>query len=420
MPLEPNLATVAVLLVAVVIATMAGGLLGRRFRTWHEHRTARRALAAIAARTAATQAAEKDPSWPSEAATTPSAAGVAGANANTGQSYLARRLAGAPPPVVTRRPSSLSPALEARGGRPISDPPSLTMPTPIRPGRRRRRLAVASALIVSLFAVGITLGVVGSSRQPRGEVLDAAGSPDPGWPDDHAAVLPATPGGTPTDDPGSIGTVQPTPGEDPTKATRTATPTARGAPTVVPTRRPTSPRTPRTPNQTGGDPTDAPTHPPTDPPTPDPTPRPTPKPTPKPTPEPTPRADAAVRAGAEGRLRLQRQRPEGLVRQPHQGRRPLDVGLRRRRDVDRPQAEPHVRRPGDVQRHPDRLVDRRRGGQRVAGRDRQRRLRPARQRRAAAIIVASRRPAPRSEACRPRTRTRRARARSGPSRRTRR
>ena len=123
MPLEPNLATVAVLLVAVVIATIAGGLLGRRFRTWHEHRTARRALAAIAARTAATQAAEKDPSWPSEAATTPSAAGVAGANANTGQSYLARRLAGAPPPVVTRRPSSLSPALEARGGRPISDPP---------------------------------------------------------------------------------------------------------------------------------------------------------------------------------------------------------------------------------------------------------------------------------------------------------
>ena len=242
MPLEPNLATVVVLLVAVVIATMAGGLLGRRFRTWHEHRTARRALAAIAARTAATQAAERDPSWPSEAATTPSAAGVAGANANTGQSYLARRLAGAPPPVVTRRPSSLSPALEARGGRPISDPPSLTMPTPIRPGRRRRRLAVASALIVSLFAVGITLGVVGSSRQPRGEVLDAAGSPDPGWPDDHAAVLPATPGGTRTDDPGSIGTVQPAPGEDPTKATRTATPTATYAPTVGPTRRPTSPR----------------------------------------------------------------------------------------------------------------------------------------------------------------------------------
>ena len=287
MPLEPNLATVVVLLVAVVLATMAGGLLGRRFRTWHEHRTARRALAAIAARTAAKQAAERDPSWPSEAATTPSAVGVAGANANTGQSYLARRLAGAPPPVVTRRPSSLSPAVEARGGRPISDPPSLTMPTVVRPGRRRRRLAVASALVVSLFAVGITLGVVGS-RQPRGEVLDAAGSPDPGWPDDHAAVLPATPGGTQTDDPGSGSTVEPTPGDDPTRATRTVTPTATYGPTVGPTRRPTSPRTPRTPNQTGGDPTNTPTHPPTDPPTPDPTPRPTPRPTPKPTPEPTP------------------------------------------------------------------------------------------------------------------------------------
>ena len=293
MPLEPNLATVAVLLVAVVIATI-----GRRADWTTVPDLARAAHGATcpgrdrrphgrdAGRREGSQLALRGRHHG------PSAAGVAGANANTGQSYLARRLAGAPPPVVTRRPSSLSPALEARGGRPISDPPSLTMPTPIRPGRRRRRLAVASALIVSLFAVGITLGVVGSSRQPRGEVLDATGSPDPGWPDDHAAVLPATPGGTPTDDPGSIGTVQPTPGEDPTKATRTATPTARGAPTVVPTRRPTSPRTPRTPNQTGGDPTDAPTHRPTDPPTPDPTPRPTPKPTPKPDPEAHARAHA--------------------------------------------------------------------------------------------------------------------------------
>lgn len=319
MPLEPNLATVVVLLVAVVIATIAGGLVGRRFRTWHEHRTARRALAAIAARTTATQAASTDPGWPSTAAdASPAAgiagasaaagvaranptagvagaspaAGVAGANRTTGQSYLARRLAGAPPPVVTRRPSSLSPALEARGGRPISDPASLVMPTPIRPGRRRRRLAVASALIVALFAVGITLGVVGSSRQPRGEVLDAAGSPDPGWPDDHAAVLSATPDGTRTDDPGSVGTVEPTPGENPTRATRTAAPTATNAATDVPTRRPTSPRTPRTPSQTGGDPTRTPTDPPTPDPTPrstpHPTPRPTPKPTPKPTPEPTP------------------------------------------------------------------------------------------------------------------------------------
>ncbi len=289
MPLEPNLATVVVLLVAVVVATMGGGLFGRRFRTWHERRTARRALAAMAARTAALQTVPTDPDVPPPTDAVTTAAGRSAGASVAGQSYLARRLAGAPPPVVARRPSSLSPALAARGGRPITDRPSLAMPAPVRPGRRRRRLVVASALIVCLFAVGITLGVVATSRQPRGEVLDAAGTPGPdaGGPGDGAAALPVAPDGTQTD-PGSIGAEEPTPGEDATKAsTPTATATDRAtptdAPTDVPTPRPTSPRTPGTADPTRADPTD----PTRDPATPDPTPRPTPKPTPKPTPDPT-------------------------------------------------------------------------------------------------------------------------------------
>ncbi len=177
MPLEPNLATVGGVLVAVVLATMAGGLIGRRFRTWREHHAARRALAAMArnpggASAPAPAATDADPFVAATAAasathpTATAATGVPDATPVVGQSYLARRLAGAPPPVVTRRPSTLSPALEARGGRPFAPPAPVAMPAPIRPGRRRRRLAVASALIVSLFAVGIVLGIAGTSRVP--------------------------------------------------------------------------------------------------------------------------------------------------------------------------------------------------------------------------------------------------------------
>jgi hypothetical protein len=295
MPLEPNLATVAGVVVAVVLATMVGGLLGRRLRTWHERHAARRALAAMArdARPTGTPVPIPDPVDPAVATAAPSSAmtarasttGVPDASSIVGQSYLARRLAGAPPPVVTRRPSSLSPALEARGGRPYTPPPAAGIAAPVRPGRRRRRLAVASALVVSLFAVGIVLGLTGTSRLPRGEVLDAAGTPGPPGADDGIALVPD---GTPTDEPGGESALEPTPeGEPPTDrvtegpaTTDVVDRTDATSPTDRPTRRPTTRRTAGAPHQTGADPTERPT----DPPKPDPTPRPTPRPTPTPPP----------------------------------------------------------------------------------------------------------------------------------------
>ena len=294
MPLEPNLATVVGVLVAVVLATMAGGLLGRRFRTWREQHAARMALAAMArdASRAEVEATPADHLAPVAAATVgASTIGVPDATPVVGQSYLARRLAGAPPPVVTRRPSSLSPALEARGGRPFAPAPAaapaVAMSPPVRPGRRRRRLAVAGALVVSLFAVGIALGVGATSRLPRGEVLDVAGTPGPPGGDGAVALVP--PDGAPTDEPGGATALEPTPDGGPARTHRVtvdptdvADPTDTTTPADDRTHRPT---TRRTPDATGTDPTD--------PPTPDPTPKPTPKPTPRPTPEPTPRPTPA-------------------------------------------------------------------------------------------------------------------------------
>ncbi|HEY4190831.1 MAG TPA: hypothetical protein VGM28_10435, partial [Candidatus Limnocylindrales bacterium] len=58
MPPEPNIVTVALVLAGIVMATIAGGLIGRRVRTWQEHRVARKALSKVGARgaTAATVA----------------------------------------------------------------------------------------------------------------------------------------------------------------------------------------------------------------------------------------------------------------------------------------------------------------------------------------------------------------------------
>ena len=177
MPLEPNLATVVVLLVGVVMATIAGGLIGRRVRTWREHRAARKALSNLAASnaTAAALARATQPVVPVDTGVAPSSAATV-----VGTSYLARRLAGAPPPVVSRRPSSLSPAVEANGGRGFASASSLTMPTPSRPGRRQRRLGVAVGVVAVLFATGIAFGVAGTRSVPHGEVLDAEGTPGPG------------------------------------------------------------------------------------------------------------------------------------------------------------------------------------------------------------------------------------------------
>ena len=75
MPLEPNLATVGVLLVGIVMATIAGGLIGRRFRTWREQQAARNALSKLAARDAAAARATE--------AAVPAIPGVSPASAGT-------------------------------------------------------------------------------------------------------------------------------------------------------------------------------------------------------------------------------------------------------------------------------------------------------------------------------------------------
>ncbi|HEY6571385.1 MAG TPA: hypothetical protein VIZ22_13910, partial [Candidatus Limnocylindrales bacterium] len=191
MPLEPNIATVGVLLVAVVVATTAGGLLGRRFRTWREHRAARHALATLATqpRALAPQpAAVATPRAPTIAA--PAALGVRVVGSADGRpgasaaepSYLSRRLAGMPPPVVSRRAPVIAAATAGPATKPSGPESGLPMPTPPSPGRRRRRrLATVAAIACLVFAVGTGVGLVaGSATGPLdGAVLDAAATPEP-------------------------------------------------------------------------------------------------------------------------------------------------------------------------------------------------------------------------------------------------
>ncbi len=382
MPLEPNLATVGVLLVGIVMATIAGGLIGRRFRTWREQQAARKALSKLAARDAAAARAAQT------AAPVPTGIRPASAGTVVGTSYLARRLAGAPPPVVSRRPSTLSPAVEANGGRGFAASSSLAMPTPARPGRRQRRVALAVGTVALLLTVGITYGVVGSPSIPHGEVLDAAGTPGPAVepPSVNAVAggLPTDPGTQPaTEAPGTIAvTDSPSPAATPT-TDPTVTPTYGPVPPPTPfdptagpraaAKRPPDRRPDRCADRSSTDrPTPRPTPRPTQAPTPDPTPAPTPAPTPTPTPEPTPVPPPAPTPGAAPRVDFgySVNGLQGLVLEPHQGRRQLDLGLRRRVDVDGAQAEPHVRLGRHVHRHPVGGRGRRQHGEPVDGRDR--------------------------------------------------
>ena len=328
MPLEPNIATVGVLLVAVALATTAGGLLGRRFRAWREHRAARRALATLATqpRSLAPRPAEatapRAPTITAPAAaavrvvgTPDGATGVPGVEA----SYLSRRLAGMPPPVVSRRAPVLAQAPMAAIAKPGRPESGLPMPTPPSPGRRRRRrLANVAAIACLVFAVGTGVGLIaGNASGPRdGSVLDAVATPEPvagATASPNAAPGLVAPGGV---SPGGAnpGAGSPPPVDpviapgasaaspSPDQGTAILDPTAGPAIGPGPAKAAGALDAPPPRDRDAGDdpPSDTPTQKPgraghTPEPAPrtlDPTPPPTPEPTPDPTPEPTPEPTA--------------------------------------------------------------------------------------------------------------------------------
>lgn len=239
----------AVVLAAIVVATMAGRLVGRRIRLGRERRAARWAPAATpmeaTSRVVVTRAAEPpqaDGEAPAPAATpadndtktitaaaagqgrtsspsgstrAPSTADDAGVRSMrerlampevVGTSAFARRLAAGPPPVATRRPSGLSPAQLHRGGQSIVGAGSRAAgtgtasntagpgeaPGSMPPRHRDRRrdaglvLGIAGAVVI---AVGIVLGWPGT--HPSGNVLEASGTPDTSLP--GAGVAASTP-----------------------------------------------------------------------------------------------------------------------------------------------------------------------------------------------------------------------------------
>ena len=335
MPVE-SIVLIGGALLGIVVAAIVGSLLGRRLRSWREQRAATDGPAATSSTPAPTPAHAPQPvlervdpapttvaavvaadTSPQRGADPPavvepsatiadpltrSATQRTDGDATFGSSAVfARLLTDAPPPVPTRTPSSVSPAMRDRGGTSFSDPAPLSQPTPASastpasaaasPHRDRRLGLVAAIGAAAVLALG-GIAAVGALRPtPDGRVAEATATPDgrfatvgptdplpgtptfaPGDPRGIVAVL-ATPGpdgttGSGTDvegngfDPGGPGPVGPDP---------TATPRPRGSgstPTPDPTAGPTD--TPR------------PTPPPTPTPTPDPTPTPAPTPTPKP------------------------------------------------------------------------------------------------------------------------------------------
>jgi hypothetical protein len=369
MPLGLDLPTTVLgLLAAVVVATIAGGLVGRRIRGLLDRRvrTPRVAITATPRSTAsergagpvlaspsASTPAEREPDGAAaqgDLATIPVPthfANLAGLATGPGEPDARRRLVGMPPPLSTRVPSAVSPAMADRGGIPIGsgaigaprDPeptddrsidrrtrsapfalsaapsaiagppdgvtprsspaasPELAALPWAAPARRRshRRLRLLVASLAGVLAL-VAIVVSGALRGgPAGAVLQATGGPD-----DGEAVVPAgassSGGGSLVPTLGPVvpsflpGTAESTPtGTSGTGSTgggqtgRAGDPGATQAPTAGPTQTP-APTSYRPPRPTP-DPTPQPTPSPT--PRPTPTPDPTPKPTPSPTPKPT-------------------------------------------------------------------------------------------------------------------------------------
>ena len=371
MPGPDLLPLLLILPIAVLAATLVGGLLGRRIRDALDgqrppKRPPRRPGATVAvpaARPPGARAPGIPPEPIDQAVRAPAGGGVlpeapfASLAPLTGVGQrpplvadpdAMRRLAGLPPPVASRVPSSVSPAMRDRGGVPLtagalgpardagdveggshlverraasapfvlaSRSPTALAPAPTpegrtsaqptaQPARRRaRRAGLGVATMSAVIAVAV-LAVAGALREDQGgDVLRETGAPRP-------AVLPGLQDGATEEPvlapwltpgppvPGTTGTPRTggrdtagdpgTPGDGIGAGVgRGGNPGGAGGPgaTDPPGPTPDPDDTPRPTARPTTDPTDPP---PTPDPTPDPTPEPTrPPPTPEPTPEPT-------------------------------------------------------------------------------------------------------------------------------------
>ncbi len=202
MRLEQNIVSLGLLLLAIVVSTTVGGLVGRRIRVIRERRAGRRSTATGAGRgdqRSSSHAASV--SRPVVPVVTPS------------QSAVTRPLSGGPPPVATRRPLSLSPALASRGAAPTATGPTTVVldrsaaGSPASPAAsvasttsgggqagRGRRVTLAGLLAGPTLVLALLLATGGIPAFPRGAVLDATATPDPAL-----FQAGATPAGSPSD-----------------------------------------------------------------------------------------------------------------------------------------------------------------------------------------------------------------------------
>ena len=318
MPLELNLLTIGALLVAFAIAAIGGVLLGRRLRTGGDRADAARTTSVPGQWSEPTPAIGQDPAWPDRGSWPhPTHPLLTGQQPGPPSGSLGARLGAVPPPVSSRVPSSISPAMADRGGRPFfSAPAPVVAPAPAgqashHAGRRaRRRIAIAWVGLAASF-VAVVLVVSTLAHGPVGRVLDATGSPDGGGFGFVGGPASAGDGssashdaGTPGDGTASPGGPAGTGGPGGTGGAGSGTGRTGGSSQgqgVVPVggrptpRTPGATRAPVAPPTPAPTPTDGLTPSPTDTPTPRPTapPTPTPAPTPSPVPTPTPRPTAA-------------------------------------------------------------------------------------------------------------------------------
>ena len=216
MPLE-SIALIGGALLGIVVAAIVGSLLGRRFRTWREYRASADGPAATPSTPAqapppvlvrvdppAAAAVQSTAASPDRVSDPPTAVGPSATIADPltrsavqrtdgdatfgSTAAFARLLSDAPPPVATRTPSSVSPAMRDRGGAPISDaapavplaPAARPLPPASRrpPRRDRRRGVLAAAGVAAVLALGGIVAVGALRPVPDGRVAQATATPD--------------------------------------------------------------------------------------------------------------------------------------------------------------------------------------------------------------------------------------------------
>lgn len=255
MPLESIVLTSGALLAAIVAASLAGGLLGRRLRTWREGRPR------------------------------PTTSEDGGQSRSDAAPAARPSAESAPPAAGAIRPPDL------RRPPPVAPQPALLVAP--RPGRGRhldRRTTGVLGSIAGVVALGAVLVVAGLPSAPAGGVLPGVATPEKG-----ASIGPARPSLPEVGSPRTVGAIEPQPspttgvrvvsggdrgattrpgrGQASTSPPPTGSPTPTSIPTSVPSPAPTQPvsTSPATPPP--GTPTPAPTAPATPPPTAAPTPR---------------------------------------------------------------------------------------------------------------------------------------------------